>query len=303
MAPYSIRNSVFLLFVFMYSLHFITAMSNVLTHSSVTLCHDHERSALLQFKQSLSLNKSASYDSSAYPKTEYWDGVECNDKTGYVIGLYLDSSLLYGPLHSNSTIFSLVHLQALNMADNNFRTSPVPTEICRLSSLAHLNLSFSGFSGQIPLELAGMSKLTSIDLSRNKFSGGFPYRIFHLPDLLVLNVSVNQNLTGYFPEFNHRNSYTALEVAFTKFSGNVPASIGNLQSLTKLQLGECHFSGSIPDSIGNLTQLTYLSLSSNMFKKQGKLTWLDRLTKLTVLGLDDTNLYGDIPPWRHLLQI
>lgn len=190
MAPYSIGNSMLLLFV--YSLLVFAAMSNVLKHPSVTLCHDHERSALLQFKQSLSLNKqSASYDFSAHPKTESWkatggssidccswEGVECNNNTGYVIGLHLGSSLLYGPLHSNSTIFSLVHLQALNIADNNFRTSPIPPEIARLSSLANLNLSFSGFSGQIPLELSGMLQLTSIDLSRNNFSGVFPYGIF-----------------------------------------------------------------------------------------------------------------------------
>nr|XP_017251217.1 PREDICTED: receptor-like protein 12 [Daucus carota subsp. sativus] len=306
MGSYTISNHVFL--ILMHILYAI-AKSNVLPQATVTLCHDHERSALLQFKQSLSLNKSASYDPSAYPKTESWKasgefssdccswyGVECDDTTGYVVGLHLGSSLLYGPLRSNSTIFSLVHLQTLNLADNNFRTSPIPPEIAQLSSLINLNLSLSGFSGQIPPQLSGMSNLTSIDLSTNKFCGGFPVAIFDLPALLVLNVSGNKNLTGFLPEFNQTNSLTALELASTKFSGNLPAAIGNLQSLAKLQLEECLFSGSIPASIGNLTELTYLSLSSNMFTKQGKLIWLDRLIKLTVLSLEDTNLYGDIPP-------
>lgn len=38
----------FLLFV--YFLYVITTMSNAIMHTGVTLCHDHERSALLQFK-------------------------------------------------------------------------------------------------------------------------------------------------------------------------------------------------------------------------------------------------------------
>ncbi|KAK1560099.1 hypothetical protein Q3G72_022123 [Acer saccharum] len=70
------------------------------------LCHDGERSALLRFKESLSIDcKSASGDPSAYSKTALWnleedmsdccswDGVECNEDTGYVIELDLDCKL------------------------------------------------------------------------------------------------------------------------------------------------------------------------------------------------------------------
>lgn len=67
MAPSSFRN-MFFLFLF-YSLLVDITMVDVLTFSTATLCHDHQRSALLRFKQSLSLNNSASYDSSAFPKT------------------------------------------------------------------------------------------------------------------------------------------------------------------------------------------------------------------------------------------
>ncbi|KAL8087980.1 receptor-like protein 49 [Apium graveolens] len=305
MASYSFKNSLFLFLL--YTLDVVTVV-HTLTHSTATLCHDHERSALLHFKQSLSLNVSVSIDSSAYSKTESWKvtgenttdccswhGVECDDKTGYIIGLHLSSSFLYGILHSNSTVFSLVHLQTLNLADNDFQNSTIPREISHLSSLSRLNLSLSVFSGPIPAELSKMFKLTSLDLSNNNFHGIFPIDIFLLPHMLSLNVVGNQYLTGYLPEFNQTSSLKELALYFTNFSGNLPISIGSLQSLTILKLGECYFSGSIPASIGNLTELTYLSLSNNMLDRSNKLSWLDKLTKLSFLDLDHTNLYGEIP--------
>ncbi|KAJ6315994.1 hypothetical protein OIU78_019299 [Salix suchowensis] len=79
-------------------------------HSSPSmhpLCHDEESHALLQFKQSLAIDESASSDPSAYPKVASWkvdgesrdccswDGVECDRDSGHVIGLDLSSSCLH----------------------------------------------------------------------------------------------------------------------------------------------------------------------------------------------------------------
>ncbi|WOH03123.1 hypothetical protein DCAR_0522517 [Daucus carota subsp. sativus] len=291
----------FKLLFFLFLLHSL----HIITVTTTMLCHDHERSALLHFKQSLP----ASSSSSAYSKTASWkasgnssrdccswDGVECDDATGYVIGLDLSSSLMQATLHSKSTLFSLVHLQSLNLAENYFMNSSIPPEISRLSSLSFINLSNSLFSGQIPHELSGMSKLASLDLSFNYLYGDFPIAIFNLSGLLVLNVSRNQNLSGYLPEFNTTSPFRELDIAHTKFSGTIPSSIGNLKSLNKLRLRNCYFSGSIPTSIGNMTQLTYLSLAYNMFNKSDDLSWLQKLTKLSKLNLEDTNLYGYLPP-------
>jgi hypothetical protein len=64
------------------------------------LCHDDESSALLQFKESFIINKSASSDDPfAYPKVKSWtlegessdccswDGVSCDEDTGHVLAL------------------------------------------------------------------------------------------------------------------------------------------------------------------------------------------------------------------------
>ncbi|KAM1767864.1 hypothetical protein ACFX12_045909 [Malus domestica] len=119
-----------------------------------TLCHAEEQSFLLQFKESFTIDKSASSSAFAYPKVASWtregdqnqsnccswDGVQCHAESGRVIGLELKSSCLYGSINSNSTIFRLVHLQMLDLSDNNFNSSEIPLRLGHdLSSLSYLN--------------------------------------------------------------------------------------------------------------------------------------------------------------------
>lgn len=76
--------------------------------SQQLVCHDHEKLALLQFKQSFHIICAFDHDHpvSSYPKVKQWgsyetddredcctwDGVKCDKKTGYVIELDLSSS-------------------------------------------------------------------------------------------------------------------------------------------------------------------------------------------------------------------
>ncbi|KAM1274275.1 hypothetical protein ACFX15_023641 [Malus domestica] len=150
-----------------------------------TLSHFAECSALFQFKESLTINMSASDDPSAYPKVASWsqedqvdrnrsnccswDGVECYEESGHVIGLDLASSCLYGSITSNSSLFRLLHLQRLDLSDNHFNFSPIPSRLGHdLTSLTYLNLSQSSFFGQIPSKISKLSKLSTLDLSYNE---------------------------------------------------------------------------------------------------------------------------------------
>uniref|UniRef100_A0A6N2N1U4 Disease resistance R13L4/SHOC-2-like LRR domain-containing protein n=1 Tax=Salix viminalis TaxID=40686 RepID=A0A6N2N1U4_SALVM len=214
--------------------------------------------------------------------------------SGHVIGLDLSSSFLYGSIDSNSTLFHLVHLGRLNLADNDFNNSEIPSDIRNLPSLFDLDLSLSAFSGE------------------------FPLGIFQLPNLRFLSIRLNPYLNGYLPEFQSGSQLETLLLRGTNFSGQLPESIGNLKSLKEFHAAECYFSGAIPSSLGNLTklnsldlssnsfsgkipstfvnlrQLTYLSLYSNNFSS-GTLHWLCNLTKLNFIGLSLTNSYGEIP--------
>ncbi|XP_062115647.1 receptor-like protein 6 isoform X1 [Humulus lupulus] len=123
-------------------------------------CHDEERNALIQFNKSFKLDCRSRQDPFltvvVHPKTSSWgsnngtnccswDGVDCDVETGHVIGLYLNSSCLYGSFHSNNTIFHLVHLQELDLSYNNFTFSPIPTAMGFFPELKFLRLRSSFF--------------------------------------------------------------------------------------------------------------------------------------------------------------
>ncbi|XVE78310.1 hypothetical protein DITRI_Ditri13aG0134300 [Diplodiscus trichospermus] len=301
-------------------------------------CHDSERLALLQLKKSFLIREFASTMPSAYPKIQQWksdrkgiidccawDGVECNNETGHMIGLDLSSSFLYGSIDSSSSLFHLLHLRRLKLSDNNFNDSKIPSAIANLSRLSHLDLSSSAFSGQIPSQSPGprnlaekltnlqklhlngvnissavpqnfrnLSTLISLSMEDCNLHGELPPMIFQLPNLQVLDLRNNPYLTGKFSEFNRSSLIEVLIPANTSFSGSLPSSMGELTKLKHMDLFVNHFSGRIPSSLANLTELTYLSLSDNSFSP-GTLSWLGKQTKLTVMGLVQANLYGEIP--------
>ncbi|XP_059433884.1 receptor-like protein 42 [Corylus avellana] len=199
------------------------------------LCHIDESFALIKFKENFTINQSASSDPSTYSKVSMWKpesgncckwyGIKCNNDMGHVISLDLSSSCLYGSINSSSSLFQLVHLQSLNLADNDFNSSQIPTE-CGLH-------------------------------------GEFPTGIFHLPNLWSHDVRDNTNLIGRIPELNRSNPLESLALSSTSFSTKIPDSIGKLNSLDYFGAINYHFSGTIPSSLGNLTQLISLRLADN----------------------------------------
>lgn len=66
-----------------------------------------------------------------------------------------------------TSLFHLIHLRRLNLADNHFNFSRIPPSISQLSRLWYLNLSDSMLFGQVPLNIWYMSWLSSLDLSWN----------------------------------------------------------------------------------------------------------------------------------------
>ncbi|XP_038691507.1 receptor-like protein 9DC1 [Tripterygium wilfordii] len=216
---------------------------------SLQLCSHYDRLALIQFKNSFSLNSDVSYRcSTSYPKTKSWkeggdccdwDGVTCDPVIGRVIGLDLSCSWLYGSLDSNNSLFRLSRLQKLNLAHNNFQSSEISSEFGKLESLTHLNLSYSRFSGQVPSELSYLSKLISLHL----------YVVeVEVPTLrgLLQNCTVVQELFFYGVNMSLVN----------------PGLLMNLSSsLTSLHLHSCDLLGKFPGDILLLPNLQLLQLT------------------------------------------
>ncbi|KAK4593993.1 hypothetical protein RGQ29_017889 [Quercus rubra] len=252
-------------------------------NSSTPLCHSHQSFALLQFKHSFSIEESADSDNYCYPKTNSWkmgtdccgwDGITCDTMTGHVIGVDLSCSGLVGPIHPNSTLFSLRHLQKLNLGYNDFNDSTISSKFGGFANMTHLNLA-SSFTGNIPSKISHLSKLVSLDLSWN-----FGMRI-ETPSLkrLVQNLT---HLTELFL-FGVDMSYVS------------PNSFMNLSSsLTSLNLFECGLKGRFPDNIFHLPNLQLLDLSYN-YNLTGSLPTYNWSTPLKSLGLSITEFLIDLP--------
>ncbi|XP_059654754.1 receptor like protein 22-like [Cornus florida] len=259
----------------------ITAFDYFMVTNSVSSlqprCHEDESSSLMQFKQGLSKRKFASSHPSAYSKVALWnrdvegsdccswDGVTCDEDTGHVIGLDLSSSHLYGSFDSNSSLFHLVHLHSLNLADNNFNKSLLPYEFGGLTKLSYLNLSSSAFVGHIPFQISNLTKLVSLDLSSNYFEGQIP-SLANLKQLQILNLYYNE-LTAQIPNW-----------------------LMTLTLLKELHLSYNYMHGPIPESISQLVNLEYLSLYSNNLNGTVKLNAFLTMKNLTSLLLSDNRL-------------
>ena len=252
--------------------------------STQPLCHDNESSALLQFKESFDRNVNACNGPFDYPKTASWklegvnkdccswDGVECDEDTGHVIGLNLSSSCLYGSMASNSSLFRLVHLQRLNLAYNDFNFSQVPNGFGNLSKLTYLNLSNSFFWGQVPPNFSELSKLSSLDLSHN-----FMLYLISLKSLV-------QNLT----------SLEDLRLSNVQISSPMLEILSNLSGLTTLHLISCRLHGEFPVGIFKLQKLKDLKASNNQ-DLTGYLPEFYSSTPLKSLSLTGTSFFGKLP--------
>nr|TKS15213.1 receptor-like protein 12 isoform X1 [Populus alba] len=329
-----------MLFLFLLSLFHLRAASS--SPSMQPLCHDDESHALLQLKESLVINESASSDPSAYPKVASWkvdgesgdccswDGVECDGDSGHVIGLDLSSSFLYGSIDSNSSLFHLVQLKRLNLSDNDFNNSEIPSEIRNLSRLFDLNLSYSSFSGQIPTEILELSKLVSLDLGLNSLKlqkPGLQHLFEALTNLKVLHLS-GVEISSKVPQIMaNLSSLSSLFLRECGLQGEFPMGIFQLPNLRflsirynpyltgylpefqsgsqleSLLLAGTNFSGQIPESIGNLKSLTELDVAESNFS--GVIpSSLGNLTKLNYLHLSYNSFSGKIPPSLvNLLQL
>ncbi|XP_028096030.1 receptor-like protein Cf-9 [Camellia sinensis] len=255
------------------------------------LCTQEQSSALLQFKQQFSFNKSASYDFCdyfgihSYPKMESWkegsdccswDGVECDNNTSQVIGLDLSCSWLNGTIHPNSTIFyNFPHLQSLNLAFNDFGMSRISSEFSRFTRLTHLNLSASFFLCKVPIEVSFLDKLVSLDLSSNYGlrleEPGFELLVQNLTNVRELNlVSVN-------------------------ISSVVSNSLLNLTSLTHLDLSMCGLLGKFPDGIFHLPHLNELIIWDNPALTGYFPEFINSSSPLQYFFLSFTNFSGELP--------
>ncbi|CAI0447554.1 unnamed protein product [Linum tenue] len=249
-----------------------------------------------------------------------WEGVTCDSSTGRVVDLDISCQQMDGSSPPDVGYYYFPHLRGLNLAYNHFNGSTISSAIAKLTDLTRLNLSHTGFSGEIPSEFSHLKKLVSLDLSFNQVAfvrdedysnvlsnatnlselwlqeGKFPESVFRLPCMESIRLKRNKDLLVQLPRSNwSAASLKVLEVSSTNCFGKMlPDSIGNLKSLRVLSLDEVGFIGNVPSSICNLTSLTSLDLSHNSFSGEFPHT-VSNLVQLETLHIQYNNFTGHIP--------
>ncbi|GKV41902.1 hypothetical protein SLEP1_g49374 [Rubroshorea leprosula] len=331
-----------LLFVFLCLKTTFSSSIHASSFSTRHLCPHEEALALLQFKTSFSINYTIPfpdypdycadhfYTKPNYSKIESWkegidccswDGVSCDNVTGHVIALNLSCSFLSGTFPSNGTLFFLRNLQSINLALNDFRLSKIPSKISQFTRLKHLDISYSGFSGQVPEEIAHLPKLVSLNLSNFELileTTTLRNLVHNLSEVRELVLS-GVNMASVNPRFfmNLSSSLTTLDLLESALRGNFPNSIfcfPNLKNfylsgnsnltidlpssnwsspLQYLFLSVMDCGRRLPESIGDLKSLQFLGLECNL---EGSIpASIGNLRQLTGLYLYSNNLSGQIP--------
>ncbi|TYI85369.1 hypothetical protein E1A91_D05G436600v1 [Gossypium mustelinum] len=281
-------------------------------YASFSSSGSHSCSSLIQFKNSFSITEQASLfcGLKSYPKTNSWkegtdccswDGVTCDHLNAHVIALDLSCSWLYGNFPSNTTLFLLSHLQKLNLAYNDFNHSKIPSEFGLFRSLFYLNLSNTGFVGEVPSQVSHLSKLVSLDLSWmeeqfpiDKYAlEGLVHNLTEVKQLFLDGMDMSSVNAHVF--MNLSSSIRSLSLVGCNQNLNLdPLKFNRSSNLEQLYLWSMSFSTEFIDSVDNLQALKYLNLSGNSFF-QGLSVSITNLSSLEQLIISCANIFGELP--------
>ncbi|PNY04034.1 receptor-like protein kinase [Trifolium pratense] len=271
-------------------------------------CLVDQQSLLLQLKNNLTFKPQSSTKLKQWNQSTAccsWSGVTC-DKEGHVIGLDLSKESITGGFDNSSSLFSLRHLQKLNLAANNFNSS-IPSVFSKLENLTYLNLSDARFVGQIPIEISQLKRLVTLDISIHYYSPGREPKLEN-PNLqsLVQNlISIRQlyldgvNITAQGHEWSNALLFLPdlqeLSMSNCYLSGPLDSSLSRLANLSIIILDGNNFSSPVPETFANFKNLTTLGLQSCTLT--GKFPQkIFHIRKLSVINLSyNANLHGFFP--------
>ena len=166
------------------------------------------------------------------------NGAWCDNSTGAITKIQL-TGCLSGTLKPNSSLFGFHQLRHLDLSNNNFISSTLPSRLGNLNKLQVLILSSNGLLGQVPSSISNLSQLSILNLSKNRLIGSFPL-VTNLTKLSLFSLSHNL------------------------FTGTIPSSLFMMPSLSYLNVNENHLTS--PIEVSNSSRLEYLYVADTTRK-------------------------------------
>ena len=231
------------------------------------------------------------------------NGVQFNDETDWLVMLTSFPSLSVLKLWRLSPyafpeslpLSNLSSLVKLDLSNNYFSGSKVPTWIFNITSLVELNLQYSSLQGPIPDSFGNLSSLKRLALSGNGFKGAIPSSIGNLCSLKSLELFSNQ-ISGDLSDVSigllgcSQYSLETLGLSANLLTGNLPDWLGKFKNLEHFYINDNNLNGSVPESLGQLSKLVVLDLSLNSLQGVISNAHFANLTRLEALFLSPNPL-------------
>ncbi|KAH6835236.1 hypothetical protein C2S53_012400 [Perilla frutescens var. hirtella] len=304
--------TLFLVLIFSFKLSQCVAKNTI-------FCPEIEKQSLVNFKISLKDpgHTLLSWDSEV--NCCKWRGVVCNNLTGHVHQLHLQSNPytfqgLSGKL--NPSLLNLKYLRYLDLSLNNFGET-IPSFIGSFTYLEYLNLSLAGFHGKIPHTLGNLSHLYTLDLAgdpndglldlvkyRNQLDGDRLEWLSGLSKLEHLNMNcANLSRATNWPQvINTVPSLLQLHFQYCRLEYAASLNDVNITSLEFLDLSmNYNFNSTlVPSWIFQLSNLLYLDIHWNFYI--GPIPTISNATKLQHIDLSNNDFNSSIPDWPFLCK-
>ncbi|KAJ9153915.1 hypothetical protein P3X46_027303 [Hevea brasiliensis] len=216
-------------------------------------------------------------------------------------------------------LFSLMHLETLNLGRNLIEGSISGSRMGDLKNLKTLSLESNFFNGEILV--GNLADLTELSPGNNRFTGAVPSSLCHLKKLKRLDLHSNLFSVSIPSEIGNLSVISSLLPNDNDLVGEIPPSMQKMGQLEELDLEDNCLRGEIPTWLFDLIYLTDLKLGGN------KLVWknltivpksnpstlslrscsvsghipfcLSNFTNLFHLDLSEKNLIGSLPPWLN----
>ncbi|KAM0906434.1 hypothetical protein ACQ4PT_016753 [Festuca glaucescens] len=288
------------------------ATSSAHLNGNLTLrCHPDQAASLLQLKKSFSFFRYPNPLESWLEGTDccLWEGVGCSNSSGHVTAIELSDRGLHSP-GLDPAIFNLASLQRLDLSMNNFGGYGLPASgFESLSLLTHLNLSNSGFQGQIPIGIGRLASLISLDLSCNyatpedsayvdytTFNDNGDYPGIYGFDYFLLRLK-QPNFQNLVSNLHNLRELYLDRVDMSSTAHDWCHSLAkSLPDLRVLSLSYCYLNSPICPSLSTLHSLTVVNLERNSYMPVSPFPeFFMNFSNLSVLKLAMTNLQGWFP--------